>query len=361
MNINTRYNLGVRKLLPEFISNGKTVTLGTETVIRVGSGGTDYFSFGDIKQSLNGRIHLAYRQGLGHNSGNDGHIKYCYSDDGGSTFSSPVEVVTDGSGSFNTTNPALFVSSSGRILLFFAKQDLPTGLLTQQSYLIYSDDGGATWSSDGYDGSEIKVSNDIAYMNIIGSPIEMSGILMLPMYGRVSVTSGNEYCMIYQSSNDGATWTLRSNVTDGTAATVLNAGETSLLVRSDNSIFTNMRGNDGSAGNFSIWSRDGGLTWDQKPYRLGTTRSKNPMATSPSGTILLCARDNATEYTVYGYSTNGLQSATYARIDSRTGQHEYSGVLWDFVRSRFLIVYFVETGTPLSSPTDIIARIVTES
>jgi hypothetical protein len=203
--VSVKYGLGLRRLVPDFISNGRSVSLGTETTIKTGVGSTEYLSFGDIKIDASGVIHHAYRQGSGHNLGNDGHIMYQKGTWNGSsyTWSTAVQIVTNGSGTYNTTNPALTVTYTGRIICFYTKQDLPSSLLTQQTYLIYSDDGGNTWSSNGYDGSEIKVSNDIAYMNIIGSAIEQDGLLLLPIYSRVSVTSGNEYVMCYSSSNNG--------------------------------------------------------------------------------------------------------------------------------------------------------------
>ncbi len=363
MSLVSKYNLSLRKLLPEFDDNGRTVSLGSETILRSGSGATEYFSFGDIKIDSSGVIHHMYRRGSGHNLGNDGHLLYQKGTWNGSTYTwtSPAQIITNGSGVYNTTNPALTITSTGRIICFFNKQDLPSSLLTQQTYLIYSDDSGATWSSNGYDGNEIKVSNDRAYLNCIGSAVEQGGILLFPMYSRTSVTSGNEYVVIYQSTDNGLTWTLRSSPTNGTTSTLNNGGETCMLVRADGAIFLNIRGNNGNTqGNYVTWSLDGAVTWYPKPYNIGTTYSKNPMDISPSGTIVTVARDYSTFYTVYGVSINGLQTCTYNRLDNRSGGHMYGGVLWDTIRGHFVVVYYVETGTQYQSPTDIVMRIITE-
>jgi hypothetical protein len=362
MTLITKYNLGLKKLLPEFTSNGRSVSLGSEVVIQVGAGANEYMSFGDLAIDDNGKLHLVYRQASGHNDAANGTVRYRTSVDGGATWTSATTIIPDTSDAFNITNPAITITSTGRILVFFTKQDWPTSSLTQLTYLIYSDNGGTTWNSTGTDGNEILINNTTAYQNIIGHAIALGSTLILPMYSRVSVTSGNEFAYTYKSVNDGLTWTFNSNITDGTSSTILNAGETNLLERGDGLVMAFMRNNGASpaTGNYVSWSRDGGVKWLQKPYQAGTLRSKNAVAISPNGTILTVGRDNSTNYTMYGYSSDGGATFTYARIDSREGVHEYSGIVWDSFNNRFVVVYYVETGVTTDSPTDIVLRYVNE-
>lgn len=354
MGFNETYNLGLKKPLPVFLSNNKTVSLGAETVIQTGSGGSEYMSFGDLAIDSSGKLHLVYRQGSGHNSGTDGHIRYSTSTDGGATWSAATTIITNGSGNENTTNPAIIVTSTGRIIVTFNKQDLPTSELTQLPYLIYSDNGGSSWSSNGYDGSETLISNDIAYLNNISHPVEVGGVLYMPLYSRVSVTSGNEYVLIYKSEDDGETWTAyNSSVTTG----AFSAGETELLVRADGLWLIKSRGNGGGV----RWSVNGGVDWWPDGIDISNTPlSKNPMAQSPSGLIVTVARQLSTNYSIYGYSNDGGYTWAYDRIDSREGSNEYAGVVWDGVNQRFVSVYWVETGTPFQSPTSMICRIINE-
>jgi hypothetical protein len=160
--------------------------------------------------------------------------------------------------------------------------------------------------------------------------------------------------------NNGATWSLRGNVTTGSGSN--NQGETVFINRSDKAIFANMRSTvAGVIQNTMSYSLDNGVTWYPQPYQIGVTHSKNAMGISPSGTILTVARDNATDFTVYGVSVDGAKTFSYNRIDSRSGRNMYAGVVWDNFRRWFVTVYYVETGTQDQSPTDIVQRIVTEN
>jgi len=85
-----------------------------------------------------------------------GHVATCFSDNGGESFSQPVQVTRDGE------HPAdLTVLQSGRVLLTFGRRIRPYGCGA-----LMSSDGGATWSRD----KEILLAGDGAESTDLGYP-----------------------------------------------------------------------------------------------------------------------------------------------------------------------------------------------
>lgn len=353
-----KHNLGLRKLVPEFKSNGKSISLGAESNVRIGSGGNQYMSWPDMVIDGNGRLHLVYIINDNHNGAFKARLVYQQGDWNGSsyTWSSPNEIVPDTSDSYINVDPAIGITSTGRLIFFYAKEVTATNTVTD--HFIYSDDGGTTFST------EQDFINDVQYMADASGFIERGGVLYRPMYGRISGGSGNEYVRFYKSVDNGLTWTFVSNISSG----FYSLGESNIIFRNDGLLLCYCRGNvssldgdtDNGTGEFVTWSTDLGVNWLSRQLGVSRIYSKMQKAMFPSGTMVCVGRDFTTQYSMYGYSNDGGLTWTYSRIDARNGQNEYAGTVYDPFRGHVVSVYAVETGSLGQSPTSIFCRIINE-
>jgi hypothetical protein len=361
-----KYNLGLKKLIPPFVSNGKTVVLGTERTVRVGSGGNNYFAWPDLQIDSTGKLHMVYYQGSTHNNQTDGTLVYQQGtwNEGTSQYdwSSPVTIVPDTSNAYYLIDPAIGITSTGRIIAFYGKESNPKSNNTLTAHFIFSDDGGNTWSP------EQNFVNDIQYMADASGFVERNGVLYRPMYGRINGGTGNEYTRLYKSVDNGLTWTFVANSSSG--ASGFSLGENNIIFRSDGALICFMRGNvTNLAGNtntgngmYICWSVDSGLDWWSRPIRVANIFSKMQPAKFPSGTMVIVGRDSVSVlYTMYGYSNDGGFTWNFSRIDARNGENEYAGTVYDPFRNHIVSVWAVETGTSGQSPTSIFYQTFTES
>lgn len=358
-----KYALGLKKIRPSFISNGRTVALGTEKTVRVGSGGDNYFGWPGLAIDSSGKLHLDYIQGSTHNNATDGRLIYQQGTWNASTsqydWSAPVTLVADISDLYYLIDPAISITSTGRIIAFYAKESFPKSLNTVTAHFIYSDDGGSNWSS------EQNFTNDIQYMADASGCIEKDGVLYRPMYGRIGGGTGNEYTRLYKSVNNGLDWTFVANSSSG--ASGFSLGENNIIFRSDGLLLYFMRGNvsalpgDTNPGNGMnlCWSIDNGITVWPRPPKVANIFSKLEPAKFPDGTMVIVGRDTTNGWTVWAYCNDGGLTWTVDRIDARNGENEYAGTVYDPIRNHIVSVWSVETGTLALSPTSLFCQTFT--
>lgn len=368
-----KYSLGLKKLRPDFVSNGRSVSIGIEKTVRVGSGGDNYFGWPDLSIDSNGHLHLVYIQGSTHNNATDQRLIYQRGvwNSGASQYdwSSAITLVPDISDAYYLIDPAISITSTGRVIAFYGKESSPKSNNSLTAHFKYSDDlvgisdpANATWSA------EQNFTNDIQYMADASGFIEKSGVLYRPMYGRIGGGTGNEYTRLYKSVDNGITWTFVANSSSG--ASGFSLGENNIIFRGDGLLLYFMRGNvsaisgDTNPGNgmYLCWSVDNGVTVWPRPQFMVPMFSKNMPAKFPSGTMVIVGRKLTDGWTVWTYSNDGGGSfQTPVRIDARNGENEYAGTIYDPFRSHIVSVWAVETGTLALSPTSLFCQTFTES
>lgn len=161
--------------------------------------------FGSVAEGFNGKLHMVYRRGPGHGVASNTTIQYCYSNDGGFTWSAETQIVEPEAG-IDMRECCLGVTPTGRILMTYNKVRSPAAAPTIFK-LKYSDDNGETW----LDGSDIDTIN-FAYARVYGRPKVITGnddekyrIIITP-YFQVSASPSTFRTAAYYSDDDGLTW-----------------------------------------------------------------------------------------------------------------------------------------------------------
>jgi hypothetical protein len=169
--------------------------------------GTGYKSFVGMAER-NGRLHLVYRHGTDHFTAADGIVKMTYSDDLGVTWSSPTTIASIGGRDLR--DPSIFCTAAGRLIVGF-DDTLHTGPTYSVLKVIYSDDGGATWSSP-----YTVTTSGMGYECAGTAPIIQApdGTLLLPAFGENLIT-GPFFSVLFQSTDDGATWGTQTTIASG--------------------------------------------------------------------------------------------------------------------------------------------------
>lgn len=190
-----------RNIHQNFVYDYSTTTV----VVRNGASDAYHRHFGGIAEGIDGRLHLVYRRALVHGVTDGVTIYYCYSDDGGSTWSAETELVAATAG-YDTRESSICVTPSGRVIVAYDMVSAPTGPVTFR--LRYSDDNGATWTQ----GTDIYTSS-YAFARVYGRIKVIPGVtgttgyrLCMTPYYQVSATPTYVVAAWY-SSDDGLTWT----------------------------------------------------------------------------------------------------------------------------------------------------------
>jgi hypothetical protein len=216
---------------------------GSRADVDIGSG---YKSFPGMAYRA-GRLHLVYRDGSGHAT-SDGVVKYRYSDDVGVTWSSATTIA---SAAHDLRDPSIVCTSTGRLVVGY--DDTPNGVVYAQPRVIYSDDGGSTWSSP-----YTVVSSGMAYECAGTAPIiELADhTLLLPVFGKNASGDARYFAALFKSTDDGATW--------GSQTTIATSGSLSFVepylrvIGTDVVCFTY---DPFAATVYRVISSDGGSTW----------------------------------------------------------------------------------------------------
>jgi hypothetical protein len=325
-----------------FTPIGKSISFASETVIETGSGTLDYLAFPALAVGpTTNYMYLFYRRGSNHNNALDGYIAFRKSTDDGTTWS--VETtITAAHATDLITDPRCIVTSTGRVIVMYTKIiGWVSGVAKpSQTWLKYSDDDGATWSS------EIRMTTDYNSGQIggPGNPIEISGTIYAPTYARPALT-GNREGNLYKSTDNGLTWTSHAIMytaisMDYEEPNIVNNGDglCIALLRSDSQQWTR-----------SIYSPIENMFSSRNSWNATLqvdafqSIGKNGVCATPSGLLVSTGRDVATGRTVVAYSANRGQDWTKAFMDARTGTYEYGQFQYHPTYAKIIAVYAVET------------------
>lgn len=226
---NPSYHVVVTDIKPSLVSN-------------------DHTSEGFMVTLNSGRIVHFFRFDAGYNGhhiGNAGKIVKRYTDDGGLTWS-PMKVVFEDNYDDRNINGGLV--GNDRIVLTFRRFDA-VSLQQIDLNLIFSDDGGETWSNR-------------QIINSIGVCSDTHRLINVPGKGYLNVFSNNNYIEI-RFSNNGITWNDIAYVWDYRATQQYKLNESCFAYSKDGKIFGLMRNETYSVGGnyYQVVSGDSGKTW----------------------------------------------------------------------------------------------------
>jgi len=295
-----------------FTVYGPIVEVGTRNGFMTGTG---YKSFpGMALDTINhtARLHLVYRSGGAHNS-NDAVLAYKYSDDEGATWSDPgtAQILITPSAGDDIRDPFIIVSSTGRVVIGYDYMTPWNGSpATFTVRIIYSDNGGASWSSP-YTIPDTAAGNEVAGTS---QPIQLNdGTLVI--FGNVNDTAGGVlYSVLWKSTDDGATWGTQTDVAKNIAvreyaepqARLLANGTIVCLLRSDNNQHT-----------WRTVSSDDGATWSS-PTDVLVASSRPDFVEYRAGRIVLFGRNNNSQFYAR-WTTSEDGGLTWAALQNVAG------------------------------------------
>lgn len=358
--VSNKFNLSIHRKINK-VSNGKSLVAGSLNVIFTGTVNQpgDFPAFPNIWiNATTGTIYLVYRSGTDHNATKDGSIAFQKSTDGGTSWSSVV-TVQPASASFVMTGPDIMQLPSGRLLVTYFYDRGSANLVT---FSQYSDDDGATWST------QVQFSTDFAASGALISPGGMyvekntgrafKALLYIPSVGVLPGIITYEYTA---ASDSWAQFSIGI-----ISPTNERFDEPNCVVGSDGAIYYAIRSDILNACSIS-YSLDGGtkMSW---PINSFPASGKNAIAISPNGTILILSRKytlgvSALESpTIIAYSFDKGATWTVEDADTYPGGNLYAGVKWSTFHNQFIAVYCSVTtgGNTTTGPTQILCKRWTE-
>lgn len=209
---------------------------------------SDHTSEGFMVTLNNGRIIHFFRFDPGleaHHIGNKGKIAKRYSDDGGATWSGLIDVYSD---SFDDRNINGGIVGNERIVMTFRRYDADS-LKHIDFNLIYSDDGGETWS-------ERKI------LNTYGVCGDTHTLISVPGKGYMNVFSNVNYIEI-RYSHDGIDWSNLAYAWDYSISLEYKINESCFAYAKDGKMVGLMRNETYTLGGnyYQVVSSDSGTTW----------------------------------------------------------------------------------------------------
>ncbi|SEE72817.1 sialidase family protein [Jiangella alba] len=281
------------------------------TVFSRGQDGYHTFRIPAVAQAQDGTL-LAFAEGRVDSPGDDGDIDLVLkrSTDGGRTWG-PLQVVAD-AGPDKFGNPVPIVDErTGRIVLNITRtggdvsgNDIRCGLAdaeqTRRSFVLYSDDHGATWSDPVEITADVKPAD---WRHFVGGPGhgiqiasgEHAGRLVVPGNHSAAPPPGSDIACTddrlfgahsLYSDDGGTTWHLGG--VDTTPEGVVNPNENTVVELGDGTLYFNARDQNGTSvgARASTTSSDGGASFDT-PYQEVT----DIVAPVVQGSILALSRD----------------------------------------------------------------------
>lgn len=223
-----------------------------------------------------------------------GIVRMLKSTDGGVTWGPSTDLVTTDA-SHTVGGVGIVSTQTGRLIV--AYYTLTSGLSVVDLNTIYSDDGGATWSSPA---SHTVYSGNTATAGTILQ--HSSGTLLWPVYGENSGDTADR-CGVLISRDDGITWSSVINI----AAASSGYTEMTLIELADRSVRAYIR-NDSSNLIYQATSSDVGATWTSITSTGIGAHPGLPVAivVPKSQAIILFYRSiTGPDNTVYRYSFDG--------------------------------------------------------
>lgn len=276
--------------------------------------GTSYKAFPGMCIASGGRWHGVYRTGSAHNNAG-GTIDYIYSDDSGANWNPAGSATTlyTAPAPSDARDPFIMQTTSGRLLVGYDHRS-PYDAAAFSAWLIYSDNGGSTWSAE----YEI-VSATFDYTIVSSQAIQVpNGDILIPGF---CLDSGGPYkAVVWRSTNNGAT--VASETVIASAANDFE--ETQIRALASGRTVALMRDTAGGV----IWrsvSSDYGVTWSS-PTSVLTANGRPDFVEISPGLLFMQLRNNdSNSYARFTYSTDeGLTWATLQNVDSASDVLEYS-------------------------------------
>lgn len=313
---------------PTLVSLG-TFSIGTPATI---TDDTKYNSWPDVCRIRGNKLMTLYAKGDAHalDATNDAVCKIgAENSDGTITWGSEIVVHNDVSNFVSVAG--ISQMSTGRIIAVLLRG--PGN--TTGAGIVYSDDGGATWSS------YIDLNSGFTQVEYgAGRAVELpNGEILVPVEGvNTGDTAINRWSKVVRSTDGGLTW--------GSPVTVRNYStdtrpyyESDLGLLPDDSLLILHRCADGAPGTvYTQRSTDGGLTWSA-PVLAFNGYAKPSWTTLSDGAIIAMSRDNSTKAVIaYMSLDNGVTWGSAVTIDGTMYESEYAYPV-ELTDGRVLIVY----------------------
>lgn len=360
MDLNTLFDLGLNKRIT-FPGNGLGVVISDQFDFITGSGLNDYLFLPDLYVGPTGTRHLVFRSGSGHNTDPaNGFISYSRSTNttGRPVFSTPITCVANPG--YLISNPSVLETLTGRIIVYFTAY--PQGGQTiREAYYVYSDDGGATFSSwtQGDPGLGRVTTEFIDPGQIDGSfgSLILSDNTILKGYYARPTGSGTRGCFMFRSTDNGITYELYQTIHD---VSVFDFEECTFTRRQDGLITVFMRSD---AQQYSYLKYFDGTNFFGLKQIFPST-GKNGLATSPNGTSICVGRniaDTGNARTIWAYSNDTFATLSDVNfLDENLGRYMYSNCGWDTHLNKFICVHSVETGEENIGPCKLVCTLFDE-
>lgn len=327
------FGMGGRSSTPADLVAGARIDVDT---------GSGYKSFPGMAYR-SGRLHLVYRHGTDHFNAADGIIKYRHSDDLGATWSAATTLVS--TGGRDLRDPSITCLASGRLVVGY-DDTLHTGPVYSTIKVIYSDDGGSTWSS-----AYTVPSTGMAYECAGTSQmVELEdGTLILPAFGQQAITDPY-FTVLFKSTDGGETFgtqtTIAQHVTDSRAEPQVRLMPSGQLVCFSHAAV------DGPV-IYRQTSGDDGATWSAPEAVLAGGGRTDWVWFAPRG-LAMWLRDPGGDGSDARWTVSsdvGYHWAALRDIDGSGDNYEYSAPV--VVNGDVIVVYSIESS---SSDADLYCR-----
>lgn len=185
----------------------------TATVILNTYDSNDHNGFPVLIKVSDSKLLVVFRRGTTHDQAGVGKISYCRSLWGGAsgTWENPVDILTPAGGK-NWQEVTGLRLASGRILLAVTRTpDVSATNSLEDDWTLYSDDEGTTWSTP----VQITASTFTGDFTRIGTLFQsFNGDVFLPIYG-MDTGDTNWSVRLLKSTDQGGTWTQIGEIADG--------------------------------------------------------------------------------------------------------------------------------------------------
>lgn len=257
------------------------------------SGGQNLLAFGDLFKLKSGVLLTIYTRET-QEASSDGNGSLCYktSSDFGASWSAETQLYL---ASANPSFPSMsdcccWQNSGGRTFVWFNVQN--NGTQQVPGKLIWTDDPLATPGTWSAPITVVDPNFSFNFYAVTNGALELNdGTMILFGYG-LNTGDPQKSCTCIQSTDNGATWTRRSLITNGPVL-VAEYVEPCWVVRADGSVLIALRGNTNTAINF-ITSSDNCLTWSAISANTLPGVGKPPMIRLADGAIVLLTRSKLT-------------------------------------------------------------------
>jgi hypothetical protein len=275
-----------------------------------------------------GSLLLGYTKGDSHHNDNTAKAVCKVSTDEGSTWGSEVTVY-DHASLFSTIY-GLAVTRTGRVIATLWRDDYDTAG-TGEAGIVYSDDGGATWSS------WVALASSFTQEAYGAGPAIIcgNGDLLLTIEGsNTGQPILNRSCHTLRSSDDGLTW--------GSEVTVRNYDsrpyyESKLIPLRDGTLRCLHRTSGGTGTHYVSTSTDDGLSWGA-PASIFAGYGAPSVCRLSNDDVVAVTRRNSDAACVAYTSEDGLSWAGPIVVDSSMYEMEY-GAPVQLADGTVLVVY----------------------